>query len=380
MKYNPVKSLVRKITLFPALVAGTMLAGCSSDQDQCEYFSEPGEYEVNPCDVFVGQLGVNFRVDGFDKYGQVIESYIDDEGKTLRSNVVFGTGWEIAHYGLNLYSKENKVITLSNDPKDLYDRCVQLLSNNPEADPVNHCSLVSPTESLQGEVLSKSENGYFGKTNNPAYPQLAECAAKEMDNIVLHTSKFLGLPALHHGGSYMYIFKDKTLLETGANLFSVSVWYYKKDDLEAINDLLASCDQKLNSGDFAKGGHELTHAFVIEFDIPFTFNEGLANYVPKVLNTAGGQWNSGSACTEDGFKKGLGIIPYIKYYDDAKTINSYISGECFWQKLVYDYSTEAIPKLMDALKENIGKNKTFEEALLEANIDPAKYQQWGLGE
>ena len=58
----------------------------------------------------------------------------------------------------------------------------------------------------------------------------------------------------------------------------------------------------------------------------------------------------------------------------------YRSGECFWQKLVYDYGKDILPKVFGALKNNVGKDKSFEESLKEAGVDVSKYKPWGLGE
>ncbi len=395
MKPSRTKINLRNIS--PALIAGAMLAGCSLENDFfneepskeiCKLFSEPGEYKVKSCDLFLGPFGVHFRIDQLDEFSQIRGSYVDNEGITLLTDHAFGNGWNIAHYGLNLYSEKKGIMTLTDDPKDLYDRCVRLI-NSPEADSVNHCSVVSPTEALGGEVLFKSGRGYFGKTNEPAYPQLAECFANDVEYIVIHTSKLLDLPPLHHGISYMSIFKNKQPLETGVTIFSVSAWFYQKDDLDNINYLLTKCNQKLDSGNFSKGNHELTHAFTKGFNMPFTFSEGFANYVPRVLNyvkpdgwdTAGEQWNTTeSVCKEKGFQKGYGVYPYIKYHDDPKTYDSYLSGECFWQKLVHDYGIDVIPMVMGVFKKNVGKDKTFEENLLESGIDTNKYLSWGLGE
>lgn len=389
MKYSPLK----KTTPSVIVVAGTMLGvSCSldnsSDREICERFSEPGEYKTKPCDLFLGSLGINFRIDKLDEYNQIRGSYVDEEGSTILGDQVFGTGWNIAHYGLKLYSEEAGIMTVTNNAKDLYDRCLDFLRYRPEADPANHCSLVSPTEALDGEAIVRSEHGYYGKTNDQTYSQLAECAARDLDSVVFHTSKFLELPPLNRGISQMHIFKDKTPSQTGLTVFSVSAWFYKKNDLKTINYAVTECEEKINSGNFAKGDHELTHAFVGGFAIPRTFNEGLANYVPGMLNdepvgwnTKGEQWNTAeSACKENGFQKGYGIHPYIKYYDDPMTYDSYVSGECFWQKLVYDYGIGVIPTVMGVFKNNVDKNKTFEENLLETGIDTTKYQSWGLGE
>ncbi len=355
----------------------------------CGQFSEPGRYKVKPCDLFVGTLGVNFEVKKIDEYDQIRGNYIDERGNILLAEEVFGTGgWEIAHYGLKLYSEEAGIMTVTNNAKDLYDRCLDFLRYSPEADPANHCSLVSPTEALDGEAIVRSEHGYYGKTNDQTYPQLAECAARDLDSVVFHTSKFLELPPLNQGISLLHIFKDKTPSQTGLTVFSVSAWFYKKDDLEAVNYAVTECEEKISAGKFSKGDHELTHVFVGGFGIPFTFNEGLANYVPRVLgeapegwNTKGEQWNTAeSVCKEDGFQKGYGLHSYIKHYDDPRSYDSYVSGECFWQKLVYDNGQEIIPKVMGVLKNNVGKNKTFEESLKEAGAEITKYKAWGLGE
>lgn len=359
-------------------------------RDVCGEFSEPGRYKVKPRDTFFGRLGVHFQVTAVNNYDQIVGNYINTAGSILKAEEIFAVeGWGIAHYGLKLYAESGGVMVVTSNPKDLYDRCLKFLHDSPDSDPVNHCSLVSPTEELAGEVVVKSIEGYFGKTNVLTYAKLAECAAKDVDSIVAHTSRFLELPPLDKGLSYMYIFKDKVPQETGLTVFSTSAWFYKKDDFEIINYEVDECNKKIESGNFAKGDHELTHVFVRDFHMPFTFNEGFANYVPVLLrmdnleggNSAGEKWNTEeSMCKEDGFQKGYGVHPYIKYYNDPMTFDSYRSGECFWQKLVHDYDIAIIPKLMNIFKENVGNNKTFEEILQQADIDTTKYQPWGLGE
>lgn len=379
--------LFSTIACLPTQESGDEIIEAPSDI--CGQFSEPGKYRVKPCDLFLGPLGVNFQVKNVDEYDQIRGSYIDEIGNVLLAEEVFAAeGWEIAHFSLKLYADKGGIMNRSDNPKDLFDRCISFLYYSPEADPANHCSLVSPTEALPGETVFKSKRGYYGKTNDQTYSQLAECAAKDVDSVVDHTSAFLGLPPLNQGISLMHIFKDKTPLQTGLNVFSVSAWFYKKDDLKGISYAITECEQKINSGNFAEGDHELTHAFVDGFAIPHTFNEGLANYIPRIFNgkpegwsTKGEQWNTTeSMCKEEGFEKGYATLPYIKYYHDPMNFDSYMSGECFWQKLVHDYEERVIPTVMGVLKENVNQNKTFEENLLEAGIDTAKYQPWGLGE
>ncbi len=250
------------------------------------------------------------------------------------------------------------------------------------------CSIFLPNDALEGDVLV-IENGYFGKTNDPQYPQLATCAAKNLANAAVHSSQFLGLPQPEKGLSQMFIFLDKKPEWTGTSSGPISIWYYQKGDPK-INYEVSQCEKTIQSGNFAKGDHEITHSLIRWLGVPLTFNEGLGNYVPKVLEdkkpqgweTKGEIWDHPeSACKENGFKKGYSTLPYIKHYD-AKPGNYdvYVSGECFWQKLVYNYGKEVIPKVMGVLKQNVGKNKSFEESLKEAGVDVTKYKQWGLGE
>ncbi len=347
----------------------------------CRYFSEPGSYKVKPCDIFPGPLGIDLKVEEIDEYGQVHGNYLDRESYVKFEEIFSASSIPIAHYGLKLMYGGDKNLILTNNPKDLYHRCLEILYWSPAVDPANYCSIVSPTEAMEGEVVFPSSEGYFGKTNNPEYALLAECAAKDLESVAINSSAFLGLPRLEPGLAFMYIFKNK-VTNTGSSFGSLSIWFYEYGNQESIDYEVEQCAQKISSRKFAKGDHELTHLFTRGFDMPFTFNEGLANFVPEQLNNSNPpEWNSPSSfCKEEGLALGMNIIPYVKYYQDWGGTISYYSGECFWQKLVFDYGVEIISKVMGVFKMHVGRGLGFEEQLVEAGVDASKYQPWGLGE
>lgn len=347
----------------------------------CRTFSEPGVYKVKPCDLFIGPLGIDYNIDEIDQYGQVHGDYIDREGNVKFKEIISSSAIPVAHYGINLLHEDEGTLKLTDDLDDLYNRCQEILCWSPASEPDNYCSIVSPTEAREGEVVFQSEKGYFGKTNNQKYSLLAECAAKDLESTALNSAAFLGLPPLEPGLAFMYIFKDKVSY-TGMSFGSVSMWFYEYGNQESIDYEVKQCLQKLNSGEFAKGDHELTHLFARGLEIPLTFNEGLANFVPDQLNSSNPpEWNSSnSSCKEEGMALGGNIIPYVKYYQDWGGILSYYSGECFWQKLVFDYGLEIIPTVMGVFKMHVGRGLGFEEQLIEVGIDVSKYQPWGLGE
>lgn len=348
----------------------------------CQKISTPGEYEVKPCDKFIGPLGVNFRVNEIDHHDQVQGNYIDTFGNVLGKK---GFGPEspksgalvYAYYGLKLYSMGKGVMILTDNPQEI---CSPYASSP--------CSAFLPNDALEGDVLV-SENGYFGKTNDPQYAQLATCAANNLAHAAVHTSQFLGLPQPEKGLSQMFIFLDQKPKDAGLSHGPVSIWFYQKGDPQ-INYEMSECEKWIQSGNFAKGDHEITHAIIRNLGIPFMFNEGLGNYVPRVLKdkkpqgweTKGEIWNHlESACKENGFKKGSSTThPYTKYYNATPDSDDmYVSGECFWQKLVFDYGQEILPKVFGVIKKNVGKNKSFEDSLIKAGVDTSKYQPWGLG-
>lgn len=346
----------------------------------CRYFSEPGAYKVKPCDIFSGSLGINFKVEEIDEYGQVHGSYMDEDGYVKFEEIISSSAIPVAHYGLKLLHEGDGILTRTDNPKDLYDRCMEILSWHPQFDPPHYCSIVSPTEALEGEIIFTSEKGYFGKTNHSEHALLAECAARDLESTAINSSAFLGLPALEKGLAFMHLFTNKAT-NTGASFGSLSIWFYEYGNQESIDYEVKQCTQKLSSGEFAKGDHELTHLFTRGFDLPLTFNEGLANFVPDQLNSSEPmEWNNpNSFCKEQGLALGGKVLPYVKYYQDWGGVLSYYSGECFWQKLVHDYGSEIIPTVMGVFKMHVGRDLSFEEQLVEAGVDASKYQPWGLG-
>ncbi|MEK6969316.1 MAG: hypothetical protein AABW48_02720 [Nanoarchaeota archaeon] len=347
----------------------------------CRNFSEPGTYKVKPCDLFIGPFGIDYKIDEIDQYGQVHGDYIDQQGEVKFHELFSSSGIPVAHYGLKLLHVQEGTLKLTDMVDDLYNRCQEILYWSPASEPNNYCSIVSPTEAREGEAVFKTGRGYFGKTNYPKYSVLAECAAKDLQSTALNSAAFLGLPPLEPGLAFMYIFKDK-VTHTGISFGSVSMWFYEYENQELINYEVEQCLQKLSSGIFINGDHELTHLLTRGFAMPLTFNEGLANFIPDQLNSNNPpKWDQlGSPCKEEGLVWGSSLLPYVKYYDDPGSIISYYSGNCFWQKLVHDYGLKILPIVMNVFKMHIGRGLSFEEQLLEAGIDISKYQQWGLGE
>ncbi len=356
-------------------------AAAFDEPGYCRTFSEPGAYTVKPCDIFLGPLGIDFKVEEIDEYGQVHGSYVDEEGYVKFKEIISSSAIPIAHYGINLLHEDEGTVKHTDNLDDLYNRCQELLYWSPALEPNNYCSIVSPTKAREGEVVFQSEKGYFGKTNNQQYSILAECAAKDLESTAINSSAFLGLPQLEPGLAFMYIFKDK-VINTGLSFGSLSIWFYEYGNQQLIDYEIEQCAQKLSSRKFAKGDHELTHLFTRGFDLPLTFSEGLANFVPDQLNSSNpSKWNSSnSPCKEEGMTLGGKVLPYVKYYQDGGGVLSYYSGECFWQKLVFDYGLEMVPKVMGVFKMHIGRGLSFEEQLVEAGVDASKYQPWGLGE
>lgn len=384
----------------------------------CNTYSEPGTYTVKPCDVFVGPLGVNFRIDKLEEYKPsgkkkaiyIRGSYINKEGQLLfKNSFSYANKSEPAYNGLNLLrvgSNEEPIMKLTANPDEIFDLCIKEQMKRielqlPYSDIAN-CIDALPTKVAKGEKAVLYEyKGYFGKSNNLEYPQLAECLAKDIYYAISSTSEFFKLPPLEKGYSYMYVFSTITPKVTGDAFGSVSAWNFQKDDKKQIEYTVKNCNEKLQTGKFATGNHEITHLFTLNMNIPGTFNEGLANFDWEKPNG----W-LGSTCKKNGFQYGKPVIPYIKYYsiypvDSPNVFQNYISGECFWDKLTYDYGLDIIAKVLNELKkENAGEKssriksadepgkiksadelgKVFEKSLESAGVDTCKYQQWGLGE
>jgi len=368
--------------LAPLLVS----SGCAQEEQlECRTLQEPGEYEVHACDVFTGPFGTNALVTGVDKNGIVSISYISpDQDKLFDDSFSRFTPPE-AHYGINIYHQDvqyHGTMVRTDNAHDLYYKCVEAVID--DTDP-RFCSLAAPTEALPGDIMEISPSGdYFGKTNNPEFPQLASCNARNLESIAIHSSAFLGLPQLEPGVSLMDVFMDNPDL-TGSSSGSRAVWYHDlhdKKDAEAVEYKVKRCNEKLEEGHFLKGDHEVTHLFLRGMSVPSMFNEGLANYVPTALNTTAETWDTpDSVCREEGLVDGFQIVPYTKYdqMDGADPFRAYTSGECFWVKLTHDHGEDMIPLVMNVLYDHKWEpDFTFENALTLAGAVPGDYAPWGL--
>ncbi len=362
-------------------VFGSFLIACNSDQDteECLVFNEPGTYEVKPCDVFPGGLfGIDAQVTNLDGEGNVVVSYLDSNGKKLFDSFISPFNYPIAHYGIKVYhAGASGTVVRTNNVMELYQKCAEGIGDTD----VSICSKVAPIEALPGEILEISPaRYYFGKTNNPEFPQLASCSAKSLENVVIHTSVFLGLPPLEPGVSSLDIFMENPP-STGTSYGSLAVWYFDKQDKENTEYNIEHCNKAIEEENFSQGDHEITHLFVRGMYIPRMFNEGLANYVPTEMQGKAKQWDVGlSECQEEGLKVGYELHPYMKYdQGDDQNFDYYLSGECFWVKLVHDYGKDIIPQVMRALDEHKWEKQfTFEDALSEAGVDRKGYAQFGV--
>ncbi|MEW5897445.1 MAG: hypothetical protein AB1668_07150 [Nanoarchaeota archaeon] len=360
-------------------------------------FTEPGTYKVIPGDVFKGPLGVDLRVEEIiptdkDNDGSILGSYVDSKGNVDFSESFFENKGQIAYYSIKvLAGKEQGTLRLVDKASDLYENCIKL--NETHGAEVLNCSLVSPTEALNGEVLAKSFEGYYGKINISKYPELANCGAMNLETSIGYTSNFLGLPPLLKGTSFIYVITENPPF-SGTSLPTIAISYFKQGDSKLIDAEIKRCKQSFSEGKFTKGDHEITHLFTRKIYelFPMLFNEGLSNYVARRLNDLAIPWNEeGGFCFEKGLYGGGEFIPYVKYNQEISTLGFVYSGECFWSKLVSEYGSEVIKevvgKLFMILNLNAPKPKDvetqkiiFEEALLSTGVDLSLFKQWGLGE
>ena len=94
-----------KNKLLVATLSSIISMGCSGPE--CEVYSEPGRYEIKPCDLFPGPLGVDLVVDDYyhngEGYYYYEGSYIDSRGEIQFKRDL--NKLSNAFFGINIYSK-----------------------------------------------------------------------------------------------------------------------------------------------------------------------------------------------------------------------------------------------------------------------------------
>ncbi|MEW5896873.1 MAG: hypothetical protein AB1668_04230 [Nanoarchaeota archaeon] len=402
-------SLMDRLTV-PLLGLAAVVSGCSIEavpfleevpRTEPMDITEPGTYKVIPGDVIKGPLGVDLRVEEVipgDKLngGKIVGGYINSEGEKEFEKVFASSTYPIAFYRIRvLDGEEPGTLTVTADPEDLYDKCIEFKNKGHKVVPIEKCNMSSPTEALGGEVLVESSSGYFGKVNDPLYSNLAVCGALDIEEGSKKVSEFLGVSPLSKGAAQLYIFSQEKPESTGITIGNVSIWFYKDDDFEAIKSEITYCEEKIETNKFS-ANHELVHQFVNKYQqfIPTFFQEGLANFVPAEIKGEAPQWATPeSMCQKEGLNLDGTMVPYSKYNQAKGTISSG-SGECFYVKLTNNYGDGVMRSLFDCFQsykkngKNPEKEETteemrkdiFEKALQSIGVNLNNFKEWGLGE
>ncbi|MEW5896992.1 MAG: hypothetical protein AB1668_04830 [Nanoarchaeota archaeon] len=372
-------------------------------------FTEQGTYNVIPGDVFKGSLGVDLRVEEiYEEDNEIRGSYVNEERRVEFGQLFTKLAPPIAFFRVKvLTGEEPGTLTLTKEPQDLQKRCQDINSLWDEEKRYD-CSFVSPTEALDGEVLVESPKGYFGKVNNLNYPELAICAAMDLETSIKYTSEFIGFEPLTMGASSLYV--ETRLSEWSGKAYKNMIIAQIDKDSGAIKYDWKDCKERINESEFYKGNHEVTHLFTYTFRqagfIPLLLDEGFSNLVPHILQNKHGLWketdleclkNCNVSCLENGFilkgdidsKGAIDPQPYTEY-DDLENPYAIYSAECFWSKFVYLYGEGKIKELYGEFQKMLELDYVpedgetpimfFEKSLGFVNVDINNFKEWGLGE